>query len=283
MPQPHLFSLTVRHYECDAHGWVHPAAMLGYMQEAAFSGSASVGYSARRYEQLGIYWLAYETELTVLKRITYGDSLVLHTWVHDMRRVRSLRKYEIYSEGHIVAHGSTDWVLIDIAKQYPMTIPPEMVVAYSQGDDVSEAPPRAPFGKISAPPAHAFTVQRRVEVRDIDTANHVNNAVYLHYAADAEQQALESAGWDAARFAQHNVALITTHHEVTYKVAAVLGDYLNVTTWADSLTEEGGVRYTLIKRAHDDKLVTQIRSVFAWADTRTGESLPMPADFTAGA
>jgi len=283
MPKPHLYSLTVRHYECDAHGWVHPAAILGYMQEAAFSGSASVGYSARRYEQIGMYWLAYETELNVLKRITYGDPLVIHTWVHDMRRVRSLRKYEIYRDGDIVAYGSTDWVLLDVVKQYPMSIPPEIVVAYAQGDDVSQAPPRPPFFKIPTPPAHAFTVQRRVEVRDIDTANHVNNAVYLHYAADAEQQALESAGWDAARLAQHQVAVITTRHEVTYKIAAVLGDRLNVTTWTDALTPEGGVRYTLITRAQDDKLVTQSRNVFAWADTRTGEVLPMPADFIAGA
>lgn len=279
MPKPHIYEVIVRHYECDAHGRVHPAVLLNYMQEAAFAGSASVGYSARRYEEIGLAWLAYETDLNILKRVTYGDALKIHTWVHDFRRVRSLRQYELYHEGALIGHGSTDWVLLDTVKQYPATIPPEIITAYSQGQDIREAPPRPPFAKIPAPPAHAFKAARRVELRDIDTANHVNNAVYLQYMADAEQLALAAQGWDASALAQHEAAVIVTRHEVAYKIAAVLNDALTVTTWTADVTPQGGTRYTIITRDSDNKLITQIRSEFAWAHARTGAALPMPESF----
>ena len=106
MSYVHTVSFQVRHYECDAYGQVHYANYLRYMQEAAFAGSAAVGYGEARYSELGYQWLAYETSIEYLAPLTYGETFSVKTWVHDFRRVRSLRRYDFYRDDALVALAS---------------------------------------------------------------------------------------------------------------------------------------------------------------------------------
>jgi acyl-CoA thioester hydrolase len=141
MPYIHTRTFRVRHYECDAHGRLQPAAYLGYMQEAAFDGSAAVGYSEARYREIGYYWLAYETDIEWFQSLGYGDSVEIKTWVMDFRRVRSLRAYEFYHAGEKIAQATTDWVLLDTRTLMPAAIPQEIITAYAQSAAACAAAP----------------------------------------------------------------------------------------------------------------------------------------------
>lgn len=276
MPYVHTIEMRVRHYECDAYGRLNPAVMLGYLQEAAFAGSAAVGYSATRYAALGLGWFAYETEIAYLRPLGYGDSVEIRTWVQDFRRVRSLRRYEVLHGGVLAAEASTDWVLIDTRSGALTAIPPEIVTAYARGEAVAPAPPRPPFPLFPPAPADAVRLRRRVEWRDLDPAGHVNNAVYVHYAQDAEQQALEAAGWPPARLREAGAAVQTYGYQIEYKVAAQLGDSLVLTTWITDPDAAGGQRCLLIQREADGKLLARVRSRWGWADATTGTPRPQP-------
>lgn len=259
MPYVHTDVVSVRHYECDFYGRLYLAALLGYMQEAAFAASAAVGYSARRYAEIGLQWLAYETEIEMLnapeRPLGYGDALTIKTWVVDFRRVRSLRRYEIFCDAKMVARASTDWVLMDMNTRYPASIPPEIVTAYAHGEDMSTVAevPRLPFPRFPAMPDDAYHHRRRVEWRDLDPAQHVNNAVYVHYAAEAERQALAASG---RTFEQ----VVPRRWQIEYKLAAVLDDEVDVATWTDTTAEN--TRYCALTRAVDGKLLARIRSEF---------------------
>lgn len=271
MPYIHTIDFPVRHYECDANGRVHPATILGYMQEAAFGASAAVGYSASRYAELGLQWFAYETEITFLRPLHYGDTVTINTWVVDFRRVRSQRNYELSVDGQIVARANTDWVMIDTEKMYPATIPDDIVAAYSQGEAVDEAPRRDSFPRFPDAPQSAFLTTRQVEWRDIDPAGHVNNAVYVHYVEEAERQAAASAGWSQAHFQVENAAIATRAYQIEYKIAALFGDTVTISTWASDVTPDGGTRYFLLNRQADGKLLARVRSEWGWIDTQTGD------------
>lgn len=251
MPYVHTIQFPVRHYECDANGSVQHAVYLGYMQEAAFAGSAAVGYSAQRYNEIGLYWLAYETDIEHYAPLEYGDTVTLRTWVADFRRVRSLRNYEIYNGEKLIARAATDWVLIDSHVMYPITIPQEIIDAYSRGESVEQAPRRDPLPPPSNPPADVFTITRRVEWRDIDAAQHVNNGVYLHYVSDCGVQVAQHYGVDPNTINTHR-------YQLEYKNAAVLGDELTISTWLSNVNASHAIRHYLIKR--DDKIITRIRT-----------------------
>lgn len=256
MPYVHQYIVNVRHYECNAFGRLHPATILGYLQEAAFDASSAVGWSAAHYAEVGLQWLAYETEIEYLylpeHPIGYPDQLEIRTWVADMRRVRSLRRYELRRAGELVARASTDWVLIDANSHLPTSIPPEVVNAYSRGEGTPATQQRPAFPRFPATPEGAFTLRRRVEWRDIDPAVHVNNAVYVHYAAEAERQALRAAGISIDK-------VTPRRHQIEYKLAAVIDDELDITTW----TDESGVRFFTVTRAADGKLIARIREEYA--------------------
>lgn len=248
MPYIHHYSLNVRHYECDAHGRLHTAALLGYLQEAAFDASAAVGWSAARYAAESLQWLAYETEIMLLYPAEqppgYADALTVRTWVADMRRVRSLRRYEVYRGEALVAQASTDWVLIDAVKHLPVSIPPQVVSDYAQGETTPSTDQRPPFPRFPATPPDAFTLRRRVEWRDIDPAAHVNNAVYLHYATEALRQA--------------GLAAAFSRYQIEYKLAAVLDDEVAAHAWS----EADGACCCVMTRAADGKTLARVR---AWA------------------
>ena len=114
-------SFRVRHYECDAYGHVNHANYLRYMQEAAFDASAAAGYDIARYEADGRQWLVRETDITYLRPLVYGDTVIVRTWVADFRRVRSRRAYALRLAGsdEPVATATTEWVLLDSATLRP--------------------------------------------------------------------------------------------------------------------------------------------------------------------
>jgi acyl-CoA thioester hydrolase len=276
MPNIHTYHVSVRHYECAADGRVHPAVILHYLQEAAFSASAAVGYSAARYESLGLQWYAYETDLELMTSLRYGDSIEIKTWVADFRRVLSQRRYELYRDGIMVARAGTDWVLIDAARGRPASIPDEIVAAYSKGEALPEDGRRLSVPVLPPAPSQAFITQRRVEWRDIDPAQHVNNAVYLDYAAEAHRQALESAGVLPDLLHGIGAAILPRRYQIAYKTAARLDDIIQVTTWTALTTEAGGQRGYLLTRPADQTQIAQIRETWHLISMETEQPLAIP-------
>ena len=44
-------------------------------------------------------WLVRETDITYLRPLVYGDTVIVKTWVGDFRRVRSRRDYALRLAG----------------------------------------------------------------------------------------------------------------------------------------------------------------------------------------
>jgi acyl-CoA thioester hydrolase len=281
MPAIHTAEFKVRHYECDAYGHVNQANYLRYMQEAAFGASDAVGFTTKRYTDLGLAWLAYETEIQYLRPLMYGDVFTIKTWVADFRRVRSLRRYEFMRDGVLIARGSTDWVLIDTTRNFPTAVTPEIIAAYSQGEDVTQAPPRAPFPPAPPMPGGVFTMRRRAEWHEIDGAGHVNNAVYLNYISECGMQMVAHFGWPADRLREQGVGLVARSHQIEYKLAILYGEEIEVATWTSDVKGASALRHYTLRRASDNKLLARVRSEVVWLDLNTGQPTHIPDAFIA--
>lgn len=272
MPYIHSVSFFVRNYECDAAGLLTPSHYLRYMQEAAFGASAAVGYSSRRYAEIGLQWFAYETDFEHFAPAADGDTLTIRTWVVDFRRVRSLRQYEIYRDSTLIARARTDWVLIDAATGAPTTVPPEIVAAYAQGEDAVQLPRQDPLPNARPGADAPFQASRRVELRDIDPAGHVNNAIYVDYILEAARLADVASGvvaWQAGL--RPHLARIF----IAYKSPALLDDTLRVEAWASHLAADSVLRHFRIVRPMDGKTICQMRARQVWLDA-DGSAAPLP-------
>jgi acyl-CoA thioester hydrolase len=280
MSATHIATFRVRHYECDAYGHLNNANYVRYMQEAAFDASAAVGYPKERYEAMGFLWLAHETEIEYLQPVEYGDTVTVKTWVGDFRRVRSRRFYEFRKAGSddLVARASTDWVYIEKETERPAAVPSEMIAAFAPDGEVELSPPRPRFPAPPAPPPDVFTLRRRVEWRDIDTAQHVNNATYFNYIEDAGIQVSNVYGWPLARSAAAGFAVIARHHHIEYRQPAVMDDELDIATWASATGRTNANRYYTIRRASDGELLVQAQTLWVWIDLQSRRPIRIPPE-----
>ncbi len=277
----HERTFRIRHYECDAYGHVNHANYVRYMQETAFDASASVGFDIARYEQLGLFWLVRETDITYLRPLIYGDSVIVKTWVEDFRRVHSRRAYELRcaNSNELVAQASTDWVLLSAKDNRLAHIPEEMVQAFVPSRETEKSPPRERFPKAPPPPKSPFTVQKTVGWRDLDPAVHVNNAMYLSFMEDVGGQAVAHYGWALSRLLAENIGVVVRRFRIEYKVPAVLDDELEITTYLSDVKRATAVRHYIIRRPKDDVLIARAHVLNVCIDLTTGLPRKFPVEF----
>jgi YbgC/YbaW family acyl-CoA thioester hydrolase len=271
----------VRHYECDAYRHLNNANYLRYMQETAFDASANVGYDEAKYLSLGTMWLIRETEIEYLRPI-YPDQIVnVVTWVEDFRRVRSRRIYEFWlaEKNEMAAKAITDWVYLDRNTSRPIEIPERIVSAFGIDGENVLPKPRPRYMIIRNPPPEAFTQCRKVEWRDIDSAQHVNNAVYLAYFEDIGIKAANKFGWSIERMRHHGFGIIARKHHILYRKSALLDDELEIKTWLSGFKRSTVMRHFVVKRARDKEVLGQSNSTYVVIDVNTNKPIRFPADF----
>jgi acyl-CoA thioester hydrolase len=108
----------------DENGHVNNVAYVQWMQEAAVRHYDSIGGTAL-LQGTGATWVVREHRIVYLLPAFAGEAIEIRTWVENLRKVRSLRKYEFIriADGKLLVQGETDWVFVDSASGRPIPIP----------------------------------------------------------------------------------------------------------------------------------------------------------------
>lgn len=118
---------TVAAEDIDEYGHAGNYHYVKWMQHAAIAHSTANGWSPREYTELGAGWVVRLHKITYLKPAFEGDSIIIRTWVANMKPATSLRKYEIRGAGGVLlAKAETDWAFVNYAGQRPVRIPAEV-------------------------------------------------------------------------------------------------------------------------------------------------------------
>lgn len=280
-PLTHERTFRIRHYECDAYGHLNHANYLRLMQEAAFDASAAAGYDLARYEELGTWWWIRATDITYHRPLTYGDAVVVKTWVADFKRVRSRRMYEFRHAvtGDLVAAAYSDWVYLDSESLRPVAIPRAMIDAFFPEGPPEETKVRKSLPQAPPPPPDVYTYRRTVAWHDLDMMRHVNNAVYLTYLEEAGFGVCEAYGWPVERMIEVGFGIVAGRYHLEYKQAARLGDELAIATWASHARRTTAYRHYVIRRRGDNALIGRASALWVWVDLQTGRPIRIPQDF----
>ena len=107
----------------DENGHVNNVAYVRWMQDIAVEHYASIGGIEAQGKEAT--WVVREHRIEYLLPAFAGEELEIKTWVENIRRVRSLRKYEFRrkSDGKVLVKGETDWVFVDARSGRPIPIP----------------------------------------------------------------------------------------------------------------------------------------------------------------
>ena len=281
MPLTYTRTFRVRHYECDAYGHLNNANYLRYMQETAFDASTAAGYSRKRYDEMGVTWWIRQTEIEYLHPLVYNDRVNVKTWVADFRRASSRRRYEFYrlEDEALVARGFSDWVFMRPDSGQLVKVPTPMVSAFFPEGVPAEYPAREPFPKMQPQPPGVFCEQRTVTWQDLDSAQHVNNAVYLDYVEQCGLSVVAAHGWPLQRMAQAGFGILVRKHQILYRKPALLDDVLELATWASDIRRSTATRHYTIQRAPDGDLLVEVHSLGVWVDLSSGRPIRIPPGF----
>jgi acyl-CoA thioester hydrolase len=120
----------------DENGHVNNVAYVQWMQDIAVEHYASLG-GVKATQLIGATWVVREHQIEYFLPAFVNEEIEIRTWVENLRRVRSLRKYEFVrkSDGKVLVRGETDWVFIDSKTGAPRAIPQEVFKVFSVNQD----------------------------------------------------------------------------------------------------------------------------------------------------
>ncbi|HLO28969.1 MAG TPA: acyl-CoA thioesterase [Anaerolineales bacterium] len=118
----------------DENGHVNNVAYVQWMQDIAVEHYEAIG-GINPMREAGAMWVVREHRIEYLLPAFAGEAIEVRTWVENVRRVRSLRKYEFVrqSDGKVLVRGETDWVFVDVETGAPRAIPEKVSKVFEAG------------------------------------------------------------------------------------------------------------------------------------------------------
>jgi acyl-CoA thioester hydrolase len=124
-------TITIPETAIDENGHVNNVAYVQWMQDIAFEHYEAIGgISAQGSDAT---WVIREHRIEYFLPAFAGEEIEIKTWVENVRRVRSLRRYEFLrkSDGKILVKGETDWVFVDVKTGTPRAIPEQVIKTFT--------------------------------------------------------------------------------------------------------------------------------------------------------
>lgn len=132
MPISSIYSklITIPKSAIDENGHVNNVAYVQWMQDIAVEHYASIGgIEAQGSDST---WVVREHKVEYFSPAFENEEIEIKTWVENIRRVRSLRKYEFVrkSDEKVLVKGETDWVFVDTKTGMPKAVPEEVIKVF---------------------------------------------------------------------------------------------------------------------------------------------------------
>ncbi len=112
--------------EIDGQGHVHNLRYLQWTLWAARDHAAACGWdSPRALQQDHIGWVVRDHQITYRASALAGDEVVVRTWVEELGRFSSTRKYAVCrpADRTVLARVATRWVFVDLSRRKAIPIP----------------------------------------------------------------------------------------------------------------------------------------------------------------
>ena len=115
----------------DENGHVNNVHYVKWMQDVAVRHYEHMG-GREPTHAIGATWVVRSHQVEYFMPAFTGDEIEVRTWVVNMRRVRSLRRYEFIrkSDGKLLVKGQTDWVFVNSETGIPLKVPEEIVALF---------------------------------------------------------------------------------------------------------------------------------------------------------
>jgi len=120
----------------DENGHVNNVMYVQWMQDVAVRHYESMGGTGPT-QAVGATWVVRSHSIEYLRPAFAGERIRVQTWIANLRRVRSLRRYRFLrvSDETLLVRGETDWVFVDAKDGAPRAVPAEIAALFTLATD----------------------------------------------------------------------------------------------------------------------------------------------------
>jgi len=176
-------SFTIKTYHTDRFGKACPAAFASFFEEAAANNARLHGFPSEFLLEHGIAWVLSRLTMTVDRYPDAGETITIHTWPSVHTPNLALRCFEVFDErNHLIAEGTTAWLVIDIKKRKLVPVPEAITRNYPADNPPCKEFPTRVVPRLRAGEHESPLISRKA---DLDINGHVNNVRYLGWIQES--------------------------------------------------------------------------------------------------
>jgi len=135
----YYYNVKVTENEIDFNNHLNNFYYVKWMQESGIEHSKQNGITFETYESIGATWFAKSHYIEYKAPAYLGDEIIVKTWISDIGKIKSKRKYEFYrkSDNKLLATAETLWVFVDMKTSRPTAIKDEIKDRFLPIKDIS--------------------------------------------------------------------------------------------------------------------------------------------------
>lgn len=175
-------NFKIRAYEIDTKAYVTIFTICNYLQEIAGNHAMELGVGVDKLLKMNLTWVLSRLHLKMDKYPLWRDEINIVTWPSGVNGRFAIRDFEIYdSQNNILGRATTSWMLIDLIKIKPITMP-EYITNIKLPDRARAIEDK--FEKLPVVEKTEYQKLFHVRLSDLDINNHVNNVNYIEWAIE---------------------------------------------------------------------------------------------------
>ena len=176
----YTFNSRVRYSEVDSNARLTLDGIINYMQDCTNFQSEDLGVGLEFHKEKNLAWILNSWQIVIDEYTKMGENITIGTQSFGYEKMFGHRNFLITKEdGSRVAIANSLWVLMDLKKNRPRIVTPEIGDVYGKHKPLEmEYAPR----KIKMPENVVKGREFVVQESQLDTNHHVNNGQYVRMA-----------------------------------------------------------------------------------------------------
>jgi medium-chain acyl-[acyl-carrier-protein] hydrolase len=187
------YPFELKTYELDQRGRMPLGILYRNLQEAAERNAVDLGFGAETMIKKGLTWILARLQLRVTAFPEGRRTITAETWPAAVESRFAMRDFRFrYGDDQACfAVASSAWLLLDIAKQRPVTVAQHLDLEHVTN---IERMVIEPFPTIQTDGEPMCVTEFRIRRSDLDINDHVNNLHYVEWLAESVPEDLWRRG-----------------------------------------------------------------------------------------
>lgn len=171
--------------DVDKNNQMRLSSFINYMQEIGGLHSEEYGYGLNNEHITHKAWIVISWNVQIFRRPKWNEKILVRSWIGKIDKLYHYRDYEVIDkQGNVISKAVAKWVMVDTITKRIQKLDEEHIKQFSivevegWNNEIEKINSKVDVNVLKE--IYKYKVQKR----DVDTNNHMNNIIYLDLALE---------------------------------------------------------------------------------------------------